>query len=464
MKADASRSRRAADRRALPFELTAPQLLVLSFAALIAIGWLGFMVLPGLYEAAPMSAVDALFLAASAVCVTGLSTVDLPVVLSFAGELWLLVLIQAGGLGILTFAALVAAAAGRRAGLEVEEAAGSISAILPIGTPRQMLRTVIGVTLTCEAIGAAALFGCWWKAGEGGLPALWLAVFHAVSAFCNAGFSLFSDSLVGQQRNASVLLVLMGLIVLGGIGFPVLHDLRARWRGRRRLTTHTRIVLVATALLVLVGAAAFLLFEWDRTLAALAPHDRVVNALFMAITPRTAGFNSVDYGAVSSDSILLTIALMWIGGGSGSVAGGTKVTTIALLALLLAARLRGDRHVSVAGRTVPDETVHRATGLTIGMILILIAFTLVLLQLEPSSGRPEQEWGQMVRLAFEVQSALSTVGLSMNLTPTLGSGSKLVLVLVMLLGRVGPLAVLGAMVQRDHHTRFRYPHEDVLIG
>lgn len=464
MKADASRSRRAADRRALPFELTAPQLLVLSFAGLIAIGWLGFMALPGLYEAAPMSAVDALFLAASAVCVTGLSTVDLPVVLSFAGELWLLVLIQAGGLGILTFAALVAAAAGRRAGLEVEEAAGSISAILPIGTPRQMLRTVIGVTLTCEAIGAAALFGCWWKAGEGGPRALWLAVFHAVSAFCNAGFSLFSESLVGQQRNASVLLVLMGLIVLGGIGFPVLHDLRARWRGRRRLTTHTRIVLVATALLVLVGAAAFLLFEWDRTLAALAPHDRVVNALFMAITPRTAGFNSVDYGAVSSDSILLTIALMWIGGGSGSVAGGTKVTTIALLALLLAARLRGDRHVSVAGRTVPDETVHRATGLTIGMILILIAFTLVLLQLEPSSGRPEQEWGQMVRLAFEVQSALSTVGLSMNLTPTLGSGSKLVLVLVMLLGRVGPLAVLGAMVQRDHHTRFRYPHEDVLIG
>src|SRR5690606_31386847 len=132
----------------------------------------------------------------------------------------------------------------------------------------------------------------------------------------------------------------MGLILLGGIGFPVLHDLRARWRGRRRLTTHTRIVLTVTALLVGVGAGAFLLFEWDRTLGALGPVDRVVNALFMAITPRTAGFNSVDYAAVSNDSLLLTIALMWIGGGSGSVAGGAKVTTIALLALLLAARLR----------------------------------------------------------------------------------------------------------------------------
>lgn len=463
MKADASRSRGAA-RRALPFELTAPQLLVLSFALLIALGWLGFMTLPGLYEDAPMRAVDALFIAASAVCVTGLSTVDLPVVLSFAGELWLLALIQAGGLGILTFAALVAAAAGRRAGLDVEEAAGGVSAILPIGTPRQMLRTVVGVTLACEAAGAVALFGCFWQAGEAWPSALWLAVFHAVSAFCNAGFSLFSDSLVGQQRNALVLFVVMGLILLGGIGFPVLHDLRARWRGRRRLTTHTRIVLTVTALLVGVGAGAFLLFEWDRTLGALGPVDRVVNALFMAITPRTAGFNSVDYAAVSNDSLLLTIALMWIGGGSGSVAGGAKVTTIALLALLLAARLRGDRHVSVAGRTVPDETVQRATGLTIGMVLILIAFTLVLLQLEPASGRPEQEWGEMVRLAFEVQSALSTVGLSMNLTPTLGTGSKLVLVLVMLLGRVGPLAVLGAMVLRAHHTHFRYPHEDVLIG
>ncbi|MEZ4331438.1 MAG: potassium transporter TrkG [Myxococcota bacterium] len=463
MKPDASRSRNA-DRGGPPFDLRAPQLLVLSFAVLTTIGWLGFMFLPGLYEEAPMSAVDALFIAASAVCVTGLSTVDLPVVLSFGGELWLLALIQAGGLGILTFAAVVAAAAGRRAGLDVEEAAGSISAILPIGTPRQMLRTVIGVTLACEGVGAIVLFGCWWNAGEGWLGALWLAVFHAVSAFCNAGFSLFSDSMVGQQRNAPVLIVLMGLILLGGIGFPVLHDLRARWRGRRRLTTHTRIVLVVTLLLIVAGSAAFLTFEWDRTLFALDPLDRVVNAIFMAITPRTAGFNSVDYGQVSNDSILLTLALMWIGGGSGSVAGGAKVTTIALLALLMAARLRGDRHVSIAGRTVPDETVNRATGLAVGMVLLLFAFTLVLLQLEPSSGQPAEEWGQMVRLAFEVQSALSTVGLSIDLTGTLGVGSKLVLVLVMLLGRVGPLAVLGAMVQRAHHTHFRYPHEDVLIG
>ncbi len=436
---------------------------MISFLVLTTIGWLGFLVLPGLYEGEPMRWVDALFIAASAVCVTGLTSVDIPIVLSFWGELWLLVLIQSGALGILTFATSVAVAAGRRAGLEVEEAAGSFTAILPSGTPRQILRTILGVTLACEAVGALALLACWW--GEHGFGrALWLAIFHSVSAFCNAGFSLFSENLIGQQRHASVLGILATLIIVGGIGFPVLHDLRARLRGKRRLTTHSRIVLVSTSLLIVVGAASFLLFEWDRELHPLGLVDRVVNAIFMSITPRTAGFNVVDYGAITNDSLFLTMALMWIGGGPGSVAGGVKVTTVSLLALLVWARLRGDHHVSIAGRTVPDETVHRATGLAVGMVLILLAFTLLMLVLEPASADRNAERAQMVSHIFEVQSALSTVGLSMNLTPALADGSKLALVFVMLLGRVGPLAVLGAMAARASRSTFRYPHEEVLIG
>ncbi len=458
MKPDASRHR-APPKRSRRFDPSAPQLLVISFLLLATFGWLGFLVLPGLYEGTPMGWVDALFIATSAICVTGLSSIDVPVVLSFWGELWLLLLIQLGALGILTFATSVAVAAGRRAGLEVEEAAGSFTAILPSGTPRQVLR----VTLACEALGALVLLACWW--GDHGFGrALWLAIFHSVSAFCNAGFSLFSDNLIGQQRNASVLGILAALIVVGGIGFPVLHDLRARLRGKRRLTTHTRIMLASTAILIVVGAASFLLFEWDRELRALAVGDRIANALFMAITPRTAGFNAVDYAAVSNDSLFLTVALMWIGGGPGSVAGGVKVTTVSLLALLVWARLRGERHVSIAGRTVPDETVHRATGLAVGMILILLAFTLAMLELEPASADRSAERAQLVTHVFEVQSALSTVGLSMNLTPTLSDGSKLLLVVVMLLGRVGPLAVLGAMVLRASRSTFRYPHEEVLIG
>lgn len=463
MKPDASNRRAGLLPRKSRIDLSAPQLLVVSFLWLITAGWLGFLILPGLYEGEPMGWVDALFISASAVCVTGLASIDVPVVLSFWGELWLLVLIQAGALGILTFAASVAVAAGRRAGLDVEEAAGSFTAILPSGTPRHMLRTILGVTLLCEAAGALALLACWW--GEHGfLRALWLAIFHSVSAFCNAGFSLFSDSLIGQQRHAPVLLVVALLIMLGGIGFPVLHDLRARLRGKRRLTTHSRVVLVATAFLVVVGTGAFMLFEWNRELRALGPVDRFVNALFMAITPRTAGFNSVDYGAISNDSLFLTVILMWIGGGPGSVAGGVKVTTVSLLALLVWARLRGDPHVSVGGRTVPDETVHRATGLAVGMVLILLVFTMAMLEFETPESDVDAERTQMVSHVFEVQSALSTVGLSMNLTPSLEDGSKLTLVLVMFFGRVGPLAVLGAMARRSKHSTFRYPHEDVLIG
>jgi len=460
---DASHRRRSSPRGHPLAELSAPQLLVVSFVGLITSGWIGFLVLPGLYAGEPMGWVDALFISASAVCVTGLSTIDVPVVLSFWGELWLLVLIQAGALGILTFAAVVVRAAGRRAGLDVEEAAGSFSAILPTGTPNPILRTILGATLACEAVGALCLLVLWW--GDHGFArALWLAVFHAISAFCNAGFSLFSDNLIGQQRHGAVLIVLAFLIALGGIGFPVVHDLRVWLRGRRRLTTHTRVVLVTTGLLIGLGTVAFLSFEWDRAFAGLGLPDRIVNALFMSITPRTAGFNTVDYGAVSNDSILLTVALMWVGGAPGSVAGGAKGSTLALLALPVAARPRGDRHVSVAGRTVPDETVNRATGLAVGMVLILIVFTMAMLAFEPIDPSADAERAMMVRIVFEVQSALSTVGLSMNLTPTLADGGKLTLVLAMLVGRVGPLAVLGAMTLRLRKAEFRHPHEDVLIG
>lgn len=444
-------------------DLSASQLLVISFVGLVTIGWVGFLILPGLYEGAPLGWVDALFISTSAVCVTGLSTIDVSSVLSFWGELWLVLLIQAGGLGILTFAAMVVAAAGRRSGLDVEEAAGGFSSVLLNGTPRQMLGTILGVTIAVEAVGALLLCLSWW--GEFGfMHSLWLAVFHSVSAFCNAGFSLFSDNLMGQRTHPFVLLVIGALIVGGGIGFPVIQDLRFRLRKRqRRLTTHTRVVLTATAVLLLGGAGFFLFFEWSRELAGLAFVDRVVNALFMSITPRTAGFNSVDYDGITNASLFLTFALMWIGGGPASTAGGAKVTTAALLALVLWARLRGDVHVSVAGRTVPGETVNRATGLAVGMTLILLVFLTLMVAFEPAI-RVDAERAQLVRLVFEVQSALSTVGLSMDLTPTLANGSKLTLVVVMLLGRVGPLAVLGAMALRSQRTSFRYAHEDVLIG
>jgi trk system potassium uptake protein TrkH len=444
-------------------DLSASQLLVLSFLGLVLVGWLGFLFLPGLYEGAPMHWVDALFISASAVCVTGLTTIDVPTVLSFWGELWLLVLIQAGALGILTFAALVVTAVGRRS-LDVEEAASGFAAVLPSGTARQMLATIFGFTITVEAIGAALLLALWYD--DFGLArGAWLSIFHAVSGFGNAGFSLFSDNLMGQQSAPLVLLTMGALIVAGGLGFPVIQDVRMRARDkRRRLTTHTRLVVFATAALLLGGTGFFLFFEWNRELATMGIVDRVANALFMSITPRTAGFNTVDYDGITNASLFLTFVLMWIGGAPASTAGGAKITTATLLALVLWARLKGDAAVSIAGRTIPAETVNRATGLAVGMLLLLLAFLTLMVAFEPAAADPAGERVQLVRLAFEAQSALSTVGLSMNLTSTLADGSKLTLVVVMLLGRVGPLAVLGAMAMRSHRTVWRYAHEDVLIG
>jgi trk system potassium uptake protein TrkH len=452
-------------RRRLFEALSAPQLFVLSFLLLIATGTLGFLLLPGLYTGERLGFVDALFTATSAVCVTGLSVVDLSQAFTPWGQLWLLALIQAGGLGILTFSAVFTSIVGRRSRLAVEEAASDVTSVLPSVAPVRLLYTALGVTLAVEAAGAALLWLAWWD-DFGAERALWLAAFHAVSAFCNAGFSLFSDSLVGFQRHAGPLLAIGVLIVVGGLGFPVIQDLRLRVRGQHaRLTLHTRVVLATSAALLAASTALYLLFEADGSLRELGAGHRALNAFFMAITPRTAGFNTVDYDQISNPGIFLTLALMWVGGGPFSTAGGVKVTTAALLLLLLATRLRGDRHVSLAGRTIPDETTQRAAGLAAGAFLLLAGFVFLLLMTEAPAGGAAGERSQFVRVVFEVQSAFSTVGLSMNLTPQVSPPGRLLLSLVMLLGRVGPLAVLGAMALRQRaRVPFRYAHEEVLVG
>lgn len=451
---------RAARRRGL----SASQLTALSFLGLIALGAAGFLLIPGLTRGEPLNWIDALFLSTSAVCVTGLSVVDVSRDLTVWGQAWILLLIQAGGLGILTLAGVVLSLAGVRMGLEVQEAAGGPTSVLPPSAATRVLRTAVGFTLVLEAAGALGLWLAW-RGEFGAGHAAWLAVFHAVSAFCNAGFSLFSDSLVGFRERPAVLLVVAALVVAGGLGFPVFQDVRYRLSGRHsRLTLHTRLVLVATALLLAASTAGYLVFEWGGELRTLGAVDRAVNAFFMAVTARTAGFNSVNYNAVSNPALFLTLVLMWIGGGPASLAGGIKVTTAALLGLALWARLRGDPEVFLGGRTVPAESVQRATGLAAGAAVLLGVLLFVLLLVE-SGGAHSSERAYFVRLAFELQSAFGTVGLSMGVTSGLTPGARLVLVPAMLLGRLGPLAVLAAMtVQRRRRVSFRYAHEDVLLG
>jgi trk system potassium uptake protein TrkH len=450
-------------RRGVWRRLSGVQLFVLSFAGLVLGGALGLLVLPGLYTGPRLGVVDAVFTAASAVCVTGLIVVDTATYFTVWGQAWILLLIQAGGLGILTFATLIIRLLGRRGGLGVESAA-STGVGAHVGDTGAMVRAVFLLTFAIEAVGSVVLW-LLWRAPLGAGPAAWHAVFHAISAFCNAGFSTFSNNLAGWAGSPPVLLSVGGLILLGGIGFVVLEDIRARFlqRRTRRLTTHSRIALTATGVTVGVAALLFFGFEGAHTLRGLATGDRLTNALFMAITPRTAGFNTVDYSAVSNASYALTIGLMFVGGSPGGTAGGIKTTTASVLLLLLVMRLRGLRHVPVGGRSVREDVIQAAAGLVVGAVAILSLGVFLLLLTEPAVAATDR--AGLARLVFEANSAFGTVGLSMNKTPELTAGGRIVITLLMFVGRVGPLSLAAAMVVgREHRAAYRYAYDDVAVG
>jgi len=453
----------ASRRRGLRAQFFGVRIFVLSFAGVILAGTLGFLLLPGLYTGARLGVIDALFTATSAVCVTGLIVVDTATAFTHLGQFWVLLLIQAGGLGILTFATIIIRLVGRRSSLDVESATGSgIGGT--VGSIGLLLRSVLAMTFAIEGVGA---IGLWllWREPLGAGPAAWHAVFHAVSAFCNAGFSTFSDNLAGWRTAPPVLLSVSGLVVLGGLGFVVLNDLWGRFVSRRvrHVATQTRIAVWTTGVLIVGATAVFLYFEGPVTLSELGPVGRLTNALFMAITPRTAGFNTVDYGLASNPTVALTVALMIIGGSPGSTAGGIKTTSAALLVLGLWARLRGHRHVAVGGRTVREETIVSAAGLAIGGIAILALATFLLLLVEPATAVRDR--ADFVRVVFEVHSAFGTVGLSMNKTGEVTPAGRLILVALMFVGRVGPIALAAAMAARvGRRAAYRYAYDEVAVG
>lgn len=441
--------------------LTAVRLLVLSFLVLIALGTAGLLALPGLYAGPKLGVVDALFTATSAVCVTGLIVVDTATYFTPFGQAWILLLIQLGGLGILTLATFVVVGLRGRSSLVTEEAVATGSMALRL-RPRRLLAWVVTITLLAEVVGAVLLW-LLWLPRFGAAGAVWHSVFNAVSAFCNAGFSTFSDSLAGFQRQPASLLVVALLIVFGGLGFVVFADLGRYARRRRSVTLHTRLTLLATGVLIAGGWVLYLAFESNVTLSDMGWGHRVANALFMAVTARTAGFNTIDYDAVAGPTLVLTGILMAIGGSPASTAGGLKTTTAALLFLLLLSRLRGHHHVSVFGRTVPAETVNRSAGIAVGGITILLGMVFLLMIAE--QGAHAADRAHMVRVGFEAISAFGTVGLSMGVTGDLTAGAKLLVTVLMFVGRVGPLTLATAMaVSAARGRAYRYSHEDVILG
>ena len=426
------------------------------------------MVLPGLYAGPGLTFLDALFTATSAVCVTGLIVVDTATYFTTAGQAFILLLIQLGGLGILTFTTLVILALGRRLSLHQEAISAGTAEVAPDVDFRQLVRNVVRFTLAFEAVGALFLFVVFLPRFPSARAA-WHAVFQAISAFCNAGFSTFSDSLMGFQGSSVTLTTIMVLIVLGGIGFLTLEELHLRWRRpetrRMRLSLHSRLALSVTAVLIVAGWMAFAALEWTNTLDGMSTWDRLLNALFMSVTPRTAGFNTVDYGATAGSTNFLTILLMSVGGSPGSAAGGLKTTTVAVIGLLAFARLRAHQVTSVQSRTIPEETVQRAVGLfVVGFVVVTVAILVyAVVQLEPAG--PEDAGGFLAYM-FEAVSAFNTVGLSMGVTGGLTEPGRWTTILLMYLGRVGPLT-FAAAIALDRPTlagEFRYAYEDVIIG
>lgn len=442
--------------------LTAPQLFVASFLLLVGLGTLGLKLLPGLYTGAPLGWLDALFTATSAVCVTGLIVVDTATYFTPAGQAFLLLLIQLGGLGIIAFTTLIIVALGRR--LSLRQEALSSYEVAPHVDYQLLTRDVVRFTFGIEAAGALLLY-LLWAPRLGWAEAAWPALFHSVSAFCNAGFSTFSESLIGFQDAPLTLLLVAALIVLGGLGFLTLEELMLRRRQRRfgrtlRLSLHSRLALATTAALLLGGWVAFALFEWTHTLAGLPLPDRLANALFLSVTPRTAGFNSIDYAHASDSTNFLTILLMSVGGSPGSTAGGLKTTTFALLGLLAWSRFRGHAIASLWGRSVPEETIQRAVGLAVVAFTLVTACIFVLTVSEPAGGEA------FLAHMFEAASAFNTVGLSMGITGGLTEVGKAAIALLMFLGRVGPLtfAAAVALSSPTGTAEFRYAYEDVVVG
>ncbi|NPV05110.1 MAG: hypothetical protein HPY67_10305 [Syntrophaceae bacterium] len=441
--------------------LSPARIFILSFAGVILAGavllWLPFASTRGIRF------IDALFMSASAVCVTGLSTVDVGTDLTTAGQVVLICLFQVGGLGIITFSAFLFGMMGRSISFKGREIVQSAF----LHTPRRdffvILKSVILSTLVIESAGVALLFIHFVMEFPAG-KALYFAVFHSVSAFNNCGFSLFPDSFVRYRGDLLFNATIMTLIVLGGIGFVVHHEVFARLRDRRaRISLHSRIVLVTTAGLILAGAALFWIFEDGYALKGLSPQTQLLVSLFQSITPRTAGFNTVDIGQLTNATILMLLVLMFIGGSPGSTAGGIKTTSFALLLLMIWNRWRGSEEVTVASRTVPREIIGRTLSITLASILaVFFAVAAVMAAGHTEAGPMERQ--RFVEYIFETVSAFGTVGLSMGITPRLGDFQKLVIVFMMFAGRVGPLTLAFSLSFREGRKTVVYAEETVMVG
>lgn len=433
-----------------------------AFLAAIAIGTLVLMLPFATTSGDSAGFVTAFFTATSAICVTGLITVDTPTFWSPFGQVAILMMFQIGGLGIMTAATLLGLVAGRRLSLSGRAIALTEHGHLNRAEAASLVRLVFVVSIAIEALVALALWLRWWlgrgmNAGE----AAWHAVFHAVSAFNNAGFSTFSESLIGWQADALILGPVMIAIIVGGIGFPVLHEVwtrRHRDMRRRPWSLHSRMTLAVSAALLVAGTLLVLLAEWANpaTLGAMPAGERLLNAAFHSITMRTAGFNAVDVGAFADETLSINYLFMMIGGGSAGTAGGLKVTTFALLGFVVWSEIRGQAETSAFGRGVGFQVIRQALSIVLIAIALIGMVTLLIAWIEPAI--------DFRNILFETISAFATVGLSTGITADLAVASQMLLVLLMFVGRVGTITFATALALAPRTLKYRYPEEQPIVG
>jgi trk system potassium uptake protein TrkH len=447
-----------------------PPLILAGMMGLTILAGTVLLRLPLAHDGPPIGWLDALFTATSAVCVTGLIVVDTGTHFSFVGELIILILIQIGGLGIMTIGTTILLGLGQSPTAVLRHLLTGIAGHKETIRAGDILLMVFLATFVAEAVGAALLFFPFSQSYPVG-EAAWLAIFHSVSAFCNAGFSLWPDSLTRFAADPVVNVTVMVLIILGGLGFVVLVEVKT-WMATRlrssgnetRLSLHSKIVLTASALAIVLGAFLIGVLENTNIMANLPWSERLLIALFQSVTARTAGFNTVDIGALANPTLLVLIALMFVGGGSGSMAGGIKLTTASTVTILVLQRLRGSREIHVFGRAIGQATIQRSVTLVV-VASVLIASTVCFIEIVRRSGPPTSaDRAELLAVVFEVVSGFGTVGLSMGITAALEPLAKLAVIFLMFTGRVGPLLLMDFFARLPSPPPLRHAKEELMIG
>lgn len=436
-------------------KITPFQMITASFTALILVGSLLLWLPVARVKDASCTYLDALFTSCSAVCVTGLVVKNTATFWTVFGKTVLLLLIQAGGLGVITIIIAVSIFTGKRIGLRQRNLMQNVVSAPQIGGIIRFTRFLLLFTLSVEGLGSLLLlipFVRDYGPGDGMKKAL----FHSVSAFCNAGFDLLGDktafaSLTAYHGNILLNLVIMALIVTGGLGFLTWEDLiRTRFRFKR-LKVQSKLILISSAFLILIPAVLFFFFEFDHE----PLKDRLLLSAFQSVTTRTAGFNTADFGSMHEGAMLIMIVLMLIGGSPGSTAGGLKTTTFSVILIAGVSYIRQEKNVHVLGRSIGIPIVLQAFTLMILYVSLLLGGSLMISMTE---GLP------ILKCLFECASALGTVGLTMGITPSLGNVSKIILILFMYFGRVGGLTLAYATLTGGKKIPGKLPEERIIVG